>query len=245
MGRAVWVFFFLTVAVGSASAQIISPIVDISLIEDQRFRENRPPAKLTLGVEMREAAYFKLLREGDVIEAGRLNRGLNFIGIPASDYFLRSGVFEIVLDMRVGGRNLRRQIELDVQMDADSEPPPETVEFEDLHYDLSLYVGDKQLASSSLRHYGKFPLAFDIPPLPLDHRPYDPEWKESPMANSFSILSAVALALEGYKAIRKKTAHKPYLYEYETKKVIAFQFTRRTDRGRERPVGCVLRLSTR
>lgn len=225
--------------------QAASPVIEISLIEDQRFQEDRAPTELTLGVEMRSPAVFKLLMAGEILKAGQLQRGLNFVAFPSGDFFRNSGTHVLTLDLLQSGRSFLQEIEIDVSLDSDVGRAPDIVEFRDLKYVLSLYVGDRRIAGSSRSHYQKFPLKVDLPPLPLDHRPYDPEWKNDPLAGSFSILQAVALAVEGYKEIRRRTAHDAYTYEYTTKKVIVSRFLRSQAGKESPPVNYVIRLSTR
>ena len=245
MGRRILIGLWLAGAgMGILSAQVVSPIIDISLIEDQRFGRDRPPDELSLGVETRSGAVYKLIRNGEVIKAGRLRRGFNFIGFSCGDYFRSSGVHELIFEMRESGRIRRREIELDIRLDSDIGPADDILEFKDLSYKLSLLIGETRVAGSTRKHYEKFPLTVRLPDLPLDHRPYDPDWKSDPLSNSFSILHALALVVEGYKEIRKRTSRDPYKYEYETKKVIVSRFMR--GEGEKRTaVHYAIRLTTR
>jgi len=228
------------------SAEDELPIVlKIDLIEDSSFSTTLPLSKLLLGIEMAKGIHFKLLFKNAVLRAGMLQPGLNIVNVPAGQLFEASGVYEYQIEFKDENRIFTKVIEIDIQLDRDLDTMEKNINLKDVIYDLSLFVGDKLVAFNQQKHYAKFPVKIVIPDLPLDHKPYDPNWKEDPMANSFSILHAVALAYMAGKEIKNLISPPQKNYTYTRKKVIIHTFNRKLPSGEEQEVNIVIRLTSK
>lgn len=239
------VFLLLIIFMGclALSAENELPLVlKIDLIEDAGFSSSRPLSKLLLGIEMAKGLHYKLSFKTAVLKAGMLQPGLNIVDIPAGHLFEASGIYEYRIEFKDGARSFTKVVELDIQLDHDLETLAKNVELKDVTYDLSLFIGDKLVASKQQTHFAKFPTKILIPDLPLDHKPYDPNWKEDPMASSFSILHAVALAYWAGKEIKNLISPSKKTFTYTRKKVLIHTYNRILSSGEDQEVNIVIRL---
>lgn len=187
----------------SLLAEVMTSLIgDIGLLDSPQFEGPQPPVRLNLGIKMVKDAYYKLRDEKSVVSAGLLRKGFNVISMEAGHLFESSGSHEYELEFLVNGRIFRKMIEIRVRLNYSAETSEVLPESRglDREYGLSLYIDDKLIASSSRKHYEKFPFQFKMPEIPKVHVPFDPNRRDDPMANSFSILDAAGLA---YKLIKE------------------------------------------
>ncbi len=196
-------------------------ITDLSFLESRNTGETGLPATIRVGLDLLNAALYKVSWEGQVLEGGQWTKGFHILELPASDLFQDSGIHEFSLILKADDLVVRKPIllEIDVQTTErvsssatrpDTTPPvsytsqsPKIPEGE-----ISLYVGGKLvLTSKKTAPRSAEPVKIKIPgPSMPGTKPYLVPPTEDPMARSVSILDALALA---YKAIKDLTAKKP------------------------------------
>jgi hypothetical protein len=148
----------------------------------------------------------------------------------------------------VDNREIRKEIELEVFVDKEElGKEGREEEVRNLEYQVSIYIGDRLLASSQKKHFEKIAFDIKLPPMPYNYDPNFPDkHRRDPMANSFSIFSAIGLAFQLAQSLQKKlNPPKKPAYVIQKKKAILANFKRRDSQGVEQEVQASLKLSFR
>ena len=174
-----------------------SLIFNLGLVAGRDEHMSFPPGKLDLGIELLREANYKLFYEDEVVRAGLLRSGLNVLTIETRHWFEQSGEHRFLLEIK-SDRQLE-QTPFSIQVDLDSEEALSgTAEgdrvIQPKEYSLSLFLDKKLLAAHAKPVTLSIPSDFDIPIMPRNYDPNDPNSHRDPLANTFSILDAVGLA---------------------------------------------------
>ena len=230
--------------------QDLFPLVtDIGLIGDESSKDFAPPNKLIIGVDVSRDALYKFSDEENVIKGGLFTRGLNTVEIEANGLFLESGTHVYFLDLKVGDLTLRKEIEIDIQLDssgADSEAP-RLVKKPESEYELSMFIGDKLIVSGRKSLSKELSFHVELPPLPDGYGPFyeiEKEYK-NPLRNSFSIIDAIGV---GYSLIKKMIDKKKMQKQekpVQKHNQLTATFMRRDPEGVAKEVTAVIRLKVR
>jgi hypothetical protein len=240
------ILLLLGLQIGLAGQDYSPVVLDIAFIKSKRLEGPYPPQELAIGIELARKAYYKLWYKDNVIKAGLLNAALNIINIPADHLFKQSGIHIYRLDLKAGNREISKEIEMEVYVDQEEiGKQRKEEEVRNLEYRVSLYIGDRLISSSQKKHYEKIAFKIKLPPMPYNYDPNFPE-KKDPLANSFSIFTAIGLAYQLARGIEKKlNPPKKPTYVVQRKKAILATFKRRDSRGVEQEVQASLKLSFR
>ena len=181
------------------------------------------PARLEVGLELMNDAYYKLSLGPYALEGGYWTKGFHILTVPVSGLFTRAGTYEFVLDLKTGDLLVRKPIGLVVDLQSAGSGGPAAPVLPKIDNSrfrrpaapapggaegwLSLYVGGKLIMKSRKLPAQAPPFSIPIagPSMP-GQKPYMPPPTNDPMAQSVSILGAVALA---YKALKELMAKKP------------------------------------
>lgn len=245
---------------GHADSEI-QVVTDISLIPDRINDGLNRPTKLVLGVEMAKNAYYKLSDSEEVIKGGLFHRGLNLLTIENSQLFERSATFSFFLDLKVDELTLRKEIEVDIQMDSgenerktrekiidfggktkDSkgENSEETRQIPE--YKLSMFIGGKLVTSSKKLPYRDFSPKVELPPSPGIFNPFGPTDETNPVVNSVPILEAAGAVYDLIKNLVSKKKEKELPKPVLKQKQATITFLRRTQEGKTEEVKAVIAL---
>jgi hypothetical protein len=213
-------------------------VTDLVFLERAGETDPSPPARLEIGFELLNSAYYKVTISDRILEGGLWQHGFHILKLPFSAGYDKTGSLEFDLDLKSGGMVVRKHIMIEVDVRAtgpitslppvraavsDWLPPPRLVEGE-----VSLYVGDKLILKSKKLSSKPAPIIFKIPgPSAPGTKPYLAPRKNDPMLNSVSILDALALAYQTVKdLVKKKKAGSAPPPVYQKTRQIAFSFTR-------------------
>jgi len=197
-----------------------------------------PPARLEIGLELLNGAYYKVSTSDRVLQGGLWQRGFHILKLPFSTDYDKPGSMEFNLDLKTGGMVVRKRITVEVDVRTAGPipslppiqaaapgrlPPPRLVEGE-----VSLYVGDKLILKSKKLSSKPAPIKFKIPgPSPFGTKPYLAPKKDNPMLNSVSVLDALAMAYLTVKdLIKKKKAGPASPPIYQKTQQLSFSFAR-------------------
>lgn len=192
-------------------AQQPALIMDAGILGDYEIKASSPPARLLLGIETAEACYFKLTEDKNIIAAGKFHKGFNTLSIDSRRFFSGPGDYLYCLECKRGETISEYEFVFQVNMESgqperspgESGPgrtgPPRYRKLQ-----LDLYVDGRLLASRSRGIQEKLQISLDLPPLPKNYDPFNPNMREDPLANSFSILDAVGLAAYYAEKVIKK-----------------------------------------
>jgi len=245
---------------GHAEAEI-QVVTDISLVPDRINDGLNRPTKLVLGVEMAKNAYYKLSDAEEVIKGGLFHRGLNLLTIENSQLFERSATLSYFLDLKVDELTLRKEIEIDIQMDSgenERKIKEKIIDFEGKtkdskegnlkekreipEYKLSMFIGGKLITSSQKLPYRDFSPKVELPPSPGIFNPFGPIDKTNPAVNSVPILDAVGAVYGLIKDLISKKKEKEPPKPIQRQKQVTITFLRRTQEGKTEEVKAVIAL---
>jgi hypothetical protein len=201
------------------------------------------PAGIEIGLDLLNDAYYKISLGPYVLEGGFWPRGFHIVTVPVEDLFDRSGTYEFTLDLKSGALVLRKPIRIEVIVSSVARLgplPPAMPTIEDgskartappvqsnLEGDLSLYVGGKLIMTSRKLAVRMPPINIPIPgPSLPGTKPYLPPPKTDPMANSVSILDALALTYKTLKDLLSKKPPAPLAPSYQKVTSLSFSFDR-------------------
>ena len=117
---------------------------------------------------------------------------------------------------------------------------PQTLQKE---YTVSLYIDEQLIAASRKQTLDRITYDFQLPPMPRNYDPFDPDAHRDPMVNSFSILSLVGLAAHMATRLLKKEEEAAPANPLRPLRQVRLTFNRRTPQGFTRPVTATVTLA--
>jgi len=230
--------------------QDLLPLVrDIGLIGDESSKDFVSPDKLIIGVDVSRDVLYKLSDEENVIKAGLFTRGLNTVEIDAGALFLESGTHLYFLDLKAGDLTLRKEIEIDIQLDSSGvdSGTPRLVKEPESEYELSLFIGDKLIVSGRKSLPEELSFNVQLPPLPDGYGPFyeiEKEYK-NPLRNSFSILDAIGAGYSLIKSIIDKKKKQKITVPVQKHEQLTATFMRRDSEGTAKETTAVISLKVK
>jgi len=221
-------------------------ITDIALINGKIYHRSFPPAKILIGIDIRNDAYYKLSDKENIIKGGLLIKGFNLINIDAYYLFEKSESHLYFLGIKAGDLILKKEIEINIKLDSHEEAEKAENEIENIEYKLFMFIGDQLIVSSKKFFHKKLPLKIEIPPPSGEYRPFGPVVdKSDPFLNSFSIFTAAAGIYELIKSLKsgKNTGKKAD--SIQKLQQITTTFLRKNSEGIEKEVKAVITIRTR
>ncbi len=230
--------------------QNLLPLVrDIGLIGDESSKDFASPDKLIIGVEVSRDALYKLSDEKNVIKAGYFTRGLNTVEVEANGLFMESGTHLYFLDLKAGDFTLKKEIEIDIQLDSSGvdSGTPRLVKKPEPEYELSMFIGEKLIVSGRKSLSEELSFNIELPPMPDGYGPFyeiEKEYK-NPLRNSFSILDAIGAGYSLIKSLIDKKKKKKITAPVQKHEQITATFMRRDSEGTAKEVTAVIRLKVK
>jgi len=239
----------LILALPARTQELPALVLDIGILGGPQITRPNPPASLGLGVELSRSALFKLLRGDETVDAGRMNPGFNVVTLDVSGLFEASSEASFVLELKSGETVLRQELALKIEFDQKPEIPASERDSEisprghEKEYTISLYVDQQLIAASRKQTLGRISYNLQLPPMPRNYDPFNPDPHSDPMANSFSILDALGLAVQMAARLLKKEEVSSPVNPLRPRRQIIVTFNRRTPQGLKRPVSATVTLS--
>ncbi len=224
-------------------------VLDLGILGGPQITRASPPSSLDLGVELSRGAFFKLLRGGEILDAGLMNPGFNVVKLNVSGMFAGSGTAVFTLELMSGETIFRHELSLDIALDEDAGAPiiegePESKpRFQEKEYMISLYVDQQLVAASRRRTLDRISYNLKLPPMPRNYDPFNPDAHRDPLANSFSILSLVGLAAQMATRLLTKEEDASPTNPLRPLRQVRVTFNRMTPQGMEKPVSATVTLA--
>ncbi|MFB0565263.1 MAG: hypothetical protein ACETWK_06230 [Candidatus Aminicenantaceae bacterium] len=245
-------FNFLDVTTNAAILDYIKiwkgkyPLVtEIGLIDKDSSYNSASPAILIIGIEIMNNAHYKLSDEKNILEGGLFMKGFNSLSIKSGDIFEGSGSHFYFLDLKADDFSLRKEIEIDIKMDTfRKEKKPEN-KVMNREYLISMYIGDKLVASARKSAQTSIPLKIDIPLGKGRFAPYgpvDPHDRPDPFSSSFSIFNAVAGIYNLAKELKKGKEREKLTPSIQPKRQITVTFVKKISEGADKRVSAIITL---
>ncbi|MBN1270820.1 MAG: hypothetical protein JXB26_00985 [Candidatus Aminicenantes bacterium] len=193
-------------AYGERMTRIYPYIFDVSLIANALREGGVPPTVLTLHLEVRNRAHYKLSAEGRTIKAGFLKEGQNHIDLEVFDFFRKSGSHVYLLNLKAEHLVFDKEITIseEIQSEIPNEAPDINASSRRSSSQVSLYLGSRLLAVSRKIRGGISEMRFDIPPADLHYRPFIVNDKLRSSPSGIPILAPLALAYQLIQKIREE-----------------------------------------
>lgn len=221
-------------------------VIEIGLIEGKTGKTIAPPEKLVLGIDISVDAYYKFSDKENVIKGGLLRRGLNMVDVEAKGLFEESNTHVYFLDLKVGDLILKKEIEIDINLDSPGVDSGIPSQARDPEYELSMFVGNQLIVTGKKVPFKGASFEIEKPPLPEGYGPFyeiEKEYK-NPMFNSFSIIDAAGAVYDLIKkAIGKKKSQKSER-PIQKHKQLTITFLRRDAEGVSREINARIELKT-
>lgn len=219
-------------------------ITETALIDGKIYNSSIQPAKIVIGIDIKNGAYYKLSDRNNIIKGGLLKRGFNIISITADDLFKKSGSHIYFLDLKADDLFLKKEIEIDIKLDSHEQIKEPENKIENPEYKLFMFIGDELIISRKKLAYS-LPLKIEMPPWPKDYKPFGPADKTNPAFNSFSIFSAVGAIYQLIKGLKTKKSPEKLASPIQKQKQITITFIRKNLEGVAKEVKAVITLKTR
>ena len=218
-------------------------VIDISLVKGKIYDLPSPPARIAVGVEITNEAYYKLSDDHKVLMGGLFKKGFNIIHIDALNLFERSGSHRYFFNLKAGDLILKKEVNIVIQLKSQEVMKKPAVKREDGEYKISMFVGDELIMSSKKAPLRRPSLKLDLPPAHGKFSPFGPVPldKSDPSLYSTSIFSVLGLAYQTLnKLLKKEDKTQPYIIQKQ--KRIDTQFKRRDSQGIEREIEVIIML---
>jgi hypothetical protein len=217
------------------------------------------PAGLEVGLDLMTDAYYKISLGPYALEGGFWSRGFHIVTLPVTGLFERSGTYDFALDLRAGDITVRKPIRVQVDLTPvasfHAATPPRRPAGEtagpgqsaalatNMEGELSLYVGGKLIMTTRKVAVKPKPLSFPLPgPSMRGQKPYLPPPRTDPIANSVSILDAIAATYSVLKDLLAKKPVPPAAPSYQKSASLSFSFARADADGTSSEIRAEVRL---
>jgi len=223
-------------------------VTDVCFISSPGSGESDLPANIRIGFNLLNSAYYKISLGPYALEGGFWGRGFHILAFPAENIFDRSGTYELNLDLKAGDIVLRKPIRVEVTVsDVGSvrtraatlppitdgkKKPASLLPLTSLEGEISLYVDGQLILKSRKVPSPPPPLNIPIPgPSMQGTQPYMPPPTTDPIANSVSIIDAIALTYKTLKDLLAKKPPAPSPMPYQKIASLSYSYERVTADG--------------
>jgi len=238
----------------SAQSQEIQ-IEEIYLIKSRLEPSPQPPAQIRIGLEAAQSAFFKLIQEGNVVQAGLFPLGFNSISLPAPPLLEKSGKHTYILELKTETGLVRHEIVLDVRLYWDETKKAETEEVQEeeikdpqaliTEHKVSLFINDELIASRIKILEHKLILPKKESNLPRNYDPFNPDPMDNPFVSSVDIMQAAGLAYQLIKDLIKKKDDSAAVPPIQKAQQISLAFRKKSLQGSETQARATIQLSTK
>jgi hypothetical protein len=206
MSKPILLSVFLLILTLGAPSQTYSPVVlEIGLIDSDTYRGTSPPARLIIGLELSQEAYYKLIQNGSTLRGGRFLKGFNSFSLETESLFEGSGIYTYTLELKLEERLIRQKFEIAVEMEDTAPPPNKEAPIDEKESTVLMYIGDQLVASSKKLPTEEPSKKIEVPPPPYQIDPYasaaEPDYRVTGVP-----IFATAIAI--YQTIKTLTSKK-------------------------------------
>lgn len=220
-------------------------ITEISLINSDMYNGPFPPAKIVIGIDVNNDAYYKLSDLEKVIKGGLFREGFNTISIESAHLFEESGSHIYFIDLKAGELYEKKEIEIEIKLDSAPKVAKAGDQIKDVEYKLSMYVGNRLIISSKKSKSDNLLDKFEIQPELKKIDPYDPLKETDPSLYSIPVLSAVVEVIKLIEGLGKKKEKEKAVPAIQKFKQVILTFKSRDAEYIERDVRATIILKTK
>lgn len=229
-------------------------IEEIFLLEPVETPPPAPPASVRVGLELLNAAYYKVTADGVILEGGMWQEGFHAFSLPAEDLFERPGSRHYELHLMIDDLVVRKPLSVAVEVVQTREPPTATLpltgiepRYRPLEGEINIYVGDRLILSSQKRSIAVAAIEFPkMGPSAPNQKPYMPPPRPGePFSGGVpgvSITDAIGLAIQAVRDLFAKKPPTPYKPSYRRVMSMSLLYSLRDGAGRARDIEAIVRF---
>lgn len=220
-------------------------VTDIAIVGNRLQSGSAPPLRLPLVVDITTDAYYRLISLEGILNGGLFRPGSNSLNIDATHLFDESGTHLFYLDLKSGDLIIRKEINLEIQVEKPVSAPARQPEQRnpDREYKLSMYVGGRLIVASK-KLPNVLPPKIDFPKGTV-YLPKFPRDQKDFNLNTFSVMDAVAALYKAIKDLTKGKDKKVPEFKYQKLQQTEFSFRRVDSEGMSQEIRSMIRLKTR
>ena len=203
---------------------------DIFLVDSEGDQRNTPPGKIILGIGVQSDILYKLSTGEDTLQGGLFQKGLNFLDIPARQFFDSSGFHLFELEFKKENILKRREITIEIRLLPLYLVRKRGEAEKKVEFTVSLFIGDKLIYATKKFSLHDMSFSFELPLSDGIYRPFGLIKGTQKPINTVSILDAVG---EIYKLAKSLGSKKEQVKErdVERKRQIETEFLKRDKAG--------------
>ncbi|UCE40058.1 MAG: hypothetical protein JSV17_11340 [Candidatus Aminicenantes bacterium] len=194
MNRGVWtlVIVILCAGVCVADEQGFPLVSGICLVENEAYQKGLPPGKITIGLQVRSDAFFKISFKDQVLRAGLFLKGFNTIALPSPDFFRKTDTHRFILECKSDESVVSKEIVIDIRIAPIYLVQKKGEERKQHVYTLSFLIGDRLVYSK--RKFSSRGISFklELPPWEGRYNPFGLIDGTQKPVTGISILSVAA-----------------------------------------------------
>lgn len=169
------------------------PIVSgICIVEDDSYRKDLPPGKLTIGFDIRSEALYKISFKNRIVYAGQARKGFHTFAFHSPDFFKQTDTHRILLDLKSGSEVVSKEILINIRLIPLYLVQKAGGRKKQHVYTLSFLIGDQLIYST--RKFAPRGISFelDLPPWEGRYNPFGLIAGTQKPVSGVPILGAVA-----------------------------------------------------
>lgn len=194
MNKCVWitVVVFLWTGVCAADEQGFPLVSGICLVENEVYQRGLPPGKITIGMQVRSDALFKISFGNRVIQAGLFRKGFNTIALPSADFFRKTGTHTFILECKSAKSVVAKEIVIDIRILPLYVVQKMGEERKQHVYTLSFLIGDRLIYFTRKFALSDISFKLELPPWEGRYNPFGLIDGAQKPVSGIPILGAVA-----------------------------------------------------
>jgi len=194
MNKCVWtiVIVFLWAGVCAADEQGFPLVSGICLVENEVYQRSLPPGKITIGMQIRTDALFKISLGDRILQAGLFRKGFNTVVLPSQGFFQKTDTHTFILECKADESVVSKEIVIDIRIIPLYVVQKMGEERKQHAYTLSFLIGDRLIYSTIKFALSDISFKLELPPWEGRYNPFGLiEGTQKPVSG-IPILGAVA-----------------------------------------------------
>jgi hypothetical protein len=194
MNKGVWitVVVFLWTGVCAADEQGFPLVSGICLVENEVYQKGLPPGKITIGLQVRTDALFKISFKDRVLHAGLFRKGFNTITLSSPDFFKKTDTHTFILECKSDESVVSKEIVIDIRIIPLYVVQKMGEERKQHVYALSFLIGDRLIYSTRKFALRDISFKLELPPWEGRYNPFGLLDGTQKPVSGIPILGAVA-----------------------------------------------------
>jgi hypothetical protein len=166
MNKCVWISVIVCLGTGifAADEQGFPLVSGMCLVENTAYQTGLPPGKITIGMQVRNDALFKISFKNRVLHAGLLRRGFNTIALPSSAFFQKTDTHTFILECKADESVIVKEIDINIRILPLYVVQQRGEERKKHVYTLSFLIGDRLIYATRKFAPGDISFKLELPP---------------------------------------------------------------------------------